>query len=46
MRKTLKNMKWGTLIKETHDNIIDSVGWFIEYALIAEQNYRKYVEDN
>jgi len=24
----LKNIKWGALIKETYDDIIDSIGWF------------------
>jgi len=28
----LKNMKWGTLIQETYDDIIISVGDFTEYA--------------
>jgi len=30
--KVMKNMKWGALIKEIYDDIIDSDSWFAEYA--------------
>jgi len=32
IRKKLKNMNWGALIKEIYGDIIDLVDWFTEYA--------------
>jgi len=41
----LKNVKWEALIKETMTTLlIQSVHW-IRTALIAKQNYRRYVEE-
>jgi len=40
--KEIRN--WGAIL-ETYDNIIDSVGWFIDSATrIEKQNYRRHVE--